>query len=209
MSTQEKQQESGNNADKCYKCGESINDEPGCTALGQAFHMKCFTCKECNKELGGSFYNVGGQPLCEDDYVKTLEQCTNCDKPIKRGKMLRARGSSYHAECFVCTVCNKCLDDVPFSADSANNIHCVKCFHEKSTPRCSICSKQFMPDKDDEESDRIVAMAKNFHVNCYRCEDCHVQLNSEIEGQGCYPLDEHLYCKNCNSKRLKALSKES
>lgn len=34
------------------------------------FHLKCFTCKECNKQLaGGSFYNVDGQAFCEDDYL--------------------------------------------------------------------------------------------------------------------------------------------
>uniref|UniRef100_A0A1I8E9Y7 LIM zinc-binding domain-containing protein n=1 Tax=Wuchereria bancrofti TaxID=6293 RepID=A0A1I8E9Y7_WUCBA len=43
-------------------------------------------------------------------------------------------------------------------------------------------------------------MDKSFHVHCYRCEDCNMQLNSKIEGQGCYPLDQHLYCKNCNGK---------
>ncbi|CAG9532571.1 unnamed protein product [Cercopithifilaria johnstoni] len=195
---------------KCHKCGESINHEhPGCAALGKTFHIKCFTCKECNKLLAGSaFYNVGGEPLCEEDHMKTLERCTSCGKPIK-GKLLRATGSAYHAECFVCIDCKKCLDEAPFATDSANNVHCVKCFHDKYAPRCAVCSKQIMPENDSEGSERIVAMDKSFHVDCFRCEDCHTLLNSEIEGQGCYPLDEHLYCKICNSKRLMALPNES
>ncbi|VBB31443.1 unnamed protein product [Acanthocheilonema viteae] len=196
--------------DKCCKCGGGIsNDNPGCTAIGEMFHVACFTCRKCDKQLaGGSFYNVDGQPLCEDDYIKSLEQCSSCGKPITE-KLLRATGGVYHVDCFVCTACNKCLDGVSFTVDSANKVHCVTCFHEKFAPRCAVCSKPIVPEEGQEESIRIVAMDKSFHVNCYRCEDCNMQLNSKIEGQGCYPLDQHLYCKNCNGKRLIALAKES
>ncbi|EJD73815.1 CBR-ZYX-1 protein, partial [Loa loa] len=171
--------------DKCCKCGGSIsNDRPGCTAIGEMFHITCFTCKECNKQLaGGSFYNVDGQPLCEDDYVKSLEKCGNCGKPITE-KLLRATGSAYHPDCFVCTVCKKCLDGVPFTVDSTNKVHCVVCFHEKFAPRCAVCLKPIVPEEGQEESVRVVAMDKSFHVNCYRCEDCNIQLSSKIEGQG-------------------------
>jgi hypothetical protein len=58
-------------ADNCAKCGEGIaNDRPGCTALNQTFHLACFTCSECGKELaGGSFYALEGKPYCESDYM--------------------------------------------------------------------------------------------------------------------------------------------
>ncbi|GFN96401.1 lipoma-preferred partner-like protein [Plakobranchus ocellatus] len=63
-----------------------------------------------------------------------------------------------------------------------------------------------MPDPGQEETVRIVAMDKSFHVDCYRCEDCKCQLSSEVEGRGCYPLDDHILCKNCNAKRIQALT---
>lgn len=65
--------------DNCCKCGEGIsNERPGCTALDQMFHVACFTCKECDKQLaGGSFYNVDGKPLCEQDYVVRFFNNTN------------------------------------------------------------------------------------------------------------------------------------
>ncbi|KAM3718838.1 Zyxin [Dirofilaria immitis] len=209
MSVQQEQQ-SEILPEKCSKCGEGINNNrPGCTALGEMFHVTCFTCGECNKQLaGGSFYNVDGKALCEDDYMQSLEKCNNCGKPITE-KLLRATGGAYHPDCFVCSVCKKCLDGVPFTVDSTNKVHCVVCFHEKFAPRCAVCSKPIIPEEGQEESVRVVAMDKSFHVNCYRCEDCNMQLSSKIEGQGCYPLDQHLYCKNCNSKRLIALSKAS
>ncbi|VDM96001.1 unnamed protein product [Thelazia callipaeda] len=172
-------------SDNCCKCGESIsNDRPGCTALNQAYHVTCFTCVQCNKQLaGGSFYNVDGTPLCKEDYTKTLERCSSCGEPIT-DKLLRASGGAYHPACFVCTACKKCLDGVPFTVDASNNVHCVSCFHEKFAPRCAVCSKPIVPEEGEKESVRVVAMDKSFHVNCYRCEDCNLQLSSKIEGQG-------------------------
>jgi hypothetical protein len=33
-----------------------------------------------------------------------------------------------------------------------------------------------------------------------------MQLSSEAEGKGCYPLDEHILCKNCNAARIQAMT---
>ena len=40
----------------------------------------------------------------------------------------------------------------------------------KFAPRCCVCQKPIMPDPGQEETVRIVAMDKSFHVDCYRCE---------------------------------------
>lgn len=37
-------------------------------------------------------------------------------------------------------------------------------------------------------------------------QDCGLLLSSEAEGRGCYPLDEHILCKNCNAKRIQAMT---
>lgn len=63
------------------------------------------------------------------------------------------------------------------------------------------------PEPGQEETVRIVAMEKSFHVNCYKCEDCGVSLTSTSENvSGCFPLDEHIYCKTCNMHRLRNLA---
>lgn len=53
------------------------------------------------------------------------------------------------------------------------------------------------------ETVRIVALDRSFHVNCYRCEDCGLVLGKE---NGCYPLDEHILCRDCNAQRVQLLT---
>lgn len=40
----------------------------------------------------------------------------------------------------------------------------------KYAPRCSVCGEPIMPDQGQEETVRIVALDRSFHVNCYVCE---------------------------------------
>ncbi|CAI4232238.1 unnamed protein product [Auanema sp. JU1783] len=191
----------------CVSCSNPITfEKPGCVALDQVFHVSCFNCKKCGRILAGSsFYNIDNNPTCESCYTESLDKCTKCGQPIT-DKLLRACGGTFHVECFICTVCATALDGVPFTIDSDNNVHCVPCFHEKFAPRCAVCQRGIIPIEGEKESVRVVAMDKSFHVECYRCEDCGLQLSSKIEGQGCYPLDSHLYCKTCNSNRLRVLA---
>lgn len=40
----------------------------------------------------------------------------------------------------------------------------------KFAPRCSVCKEPIMPAPGQEETVRIVALDRDFHVHCYRCE---------------------------------------
>jgi hypothetical protein len=191
----------------CAKCGEGLSlMRPGCTALNQTYHLDCFTCNVCKKRLvGGSFYTVDEKPLCEDDYEHTLDKCAVCGRSIK-DRILKASGRAYHPSCFVCSSCGRCLDGVPFTVDANNASHCVGCFHDKFAPRCAQCHRPIVPEEGKEETLRVVAMDRSYHIDCYRCEDCNLKLSSKVEGHECYPLDGHLLCKQCNSKRLRILT---
>ncbi|KAE9548813.1 hypothetical protein FO519_007983 [Halicephalobus sp. NKZ332] len=192
--------------DICTKCEKEIlNDTPGVTALGKAYHVTCFLCDQCQKQLAGcSFYSVDGKNLCQVDYMNSLDKCDKCATPITQ-KILRAMGKAFHPECFTCPVCIKSLDGTPFTVDQQGVPYCLECYHERFSPRCAVCLKAIIPAQGETEVARIVAMDRSYHVQCYKCEDCGLQLNSKIEGQGCYPLETHLFCKNCNLKRLKAM----
>ncbi|XP_058700317.1 lipoma-preferred partner [Poecile atricapillus] len=191
---------------RCARCGENVVGEgTGCTAMDQVFHVECFTCITCKSKLRGQpFYAVEKKAYCEPCYIKTLEQCSVCAKPIME-RILRATGKAYHPHCFTCVMCHRSLDGIPFTVDAGGNIHCIEDFHKKFAPRCSVCKEPIMPAPGQEETVRIVALDRDFHVQCYRCEDCGGLL-SEGDNQGCYPLDGHILCKTCNSARIQALT---
>ncbi|XP_041071458.1 lipoma-preferred partner [Carcharodon carcharias] len=190
----------------CARCGESVVGEgAGCTAMDQVFHVDCFTCMTCSHKLRGQpFYAVEKKSYCEPCYVNTLEKCSVCSKPIME-RILRATGKAYHPQCFTCVMCHRSLDGIPFTVDASNQIHCIEDFHKKFAPRCCVCNEAIMPAQGQEETVRIVALDRDFHVQCYRCEDCNILL-SDGDTQGCYPLDGHIYCKNCNAKRIQTLT---
>jgi len=202
--------ESGQELDSfgtCCKCGEKIvGENSGCTAMDRLYHIVCFTCVECQINLQGKpFYALEGKPLCEADYLNTLEKCCVCLKPILE-RILRATGKPYHPQCFTCVVCHKSLDGIPFTVDATNKIHCIDDFHKKFAPRCCVCRLPILPEPGQDETVRVVALDRSFHINCYKCEDCGLMLSSEAEGRGCYPLDDHVLCKNCNATRVQALT---
>ncbi|XP_061189778.1 lipoma-preferred partner homolog [Saccostrea echinata] len=191
----------------CVKCQKKVvGENNGCTANDQVYHISCFICINCGTLLRGkSFYSMDNKPYCEQCYINSLEKCSVCSKPIT-DRLLRATGKPYHPACFTCVVCGKSLDGIPFTVDATNQIHCIEDFHKKFAPRCCVCQNPIMPESGQEETVRVVAMDKSFHVQCYRCEDCGLLLSSEAEGRGCYPLDEHILCKNCNAKQIQAMS---
>lgn len=191
----------------CVKCGEQIlGENSGCTAMDQVYHISCFTCCHCAINLQGKpFYSLDGNPYCEEDYLNTLEKCSVCMKPIL-DRILRATGKPYHPICFTCIACGKSLDGIPFTVDATNQIHCIEDFHKKFAPRCCVCSQPIMPEPGQDETVRVVALDRSFHIGCYKCEDCGMLLSSEAEGRGCYPLDDHVLCKSCNAKRVQTLT---
>ncbi|XP_054851112.1 thyroid receptor-interacting protein 6 isoform X1 [Eublepharis macularius] len=198
---------SGEYFGRCARCGENVvGDGTGCVAMDQVFHVECFTCSTCHCRLRGQpFYAIDRRSYCESCYIVTLEKCSMCSKPIM-DRILRAMGKAYHPQCFTCVVCHRCLDGVPFTVDATSQIHCIEDFHRKFAPRCSVCGNAIMPEPGQEETVRIVALDRSFHIGCYKCEECGLLLSSEGEGRGCYPLDGHILCKSCSARHIQELS---
>uniref|UniRef100_A0A8C2JW67 Zyxin n=1 Tax=Cyprinus carpio TaxID=7962 RepID=A0A8C2JW67_CYPCA len=188
----------------CGNCGEALSrSQPAVRAMDKLFHSHCFCCVTCQRPLQGmQFYDRDGSPQCEDCYTNSLCVCSRCGERIK-DRVLKAVGQCFHAHCFLCTTCGCTLEGAPFITDDNNNPYCVKDYHRRFSPLCVSCNEPIIPDPGSEETVRVVALEKNFHLKCYRCEDCARPLSIEADADGCYPLDGRILCMKCHTQRAK------
>ena len=54
-------------------------------------------------------------------------------------------------------------------------------FFRKFAPRCCVCRQPIMPEPGKEETVRVVALDRSFHVSCYKCEVCEVSFSYSLK----------------------------
>lgn len=187
--------------DVCAFCHKAISPRKlAVEAMKRQYHVHCFTCRTCHCHLAGQkFYQKDGRPLCKLCYQRTLEKCGKCGEVVQE-HVIRALDRTFHPTCFTCVTCARCIRDENFALDNKNEVYCLDDFYRKFASVCSICENLIIP-QDGKDTFKIECMGRNFHENCYRCEDCRILLSVEPTDEGCYPLNDRLFCKPCHVKR--------
>ncbi|XP_015268090.1 PREDICTED: filamin-binding LIM protein 1 [Gekko japonicus] len=185
-------------ADICAFCHKVLcSGAPAIQAMNKQYHARCFMCRVCHAALAGQrFFQKEGRPLCTACYQNALEKCAKCQASIW-SQIVRALGSGYHPECFVCVECGRAIGDETFAVDGEGQLHCLGDFYRKFASVCSACEKPITPSEGRDDY-RVECLGRSFHEDCYRCQSCRVLLSPEPTEDGCYPLEGRLFCKACH-----------
>lgn len=151
---------------------------------------------------------MNNKNYCEEHYRAKCDNCPKCDQQIT-GHMVRTANSAFHPECFTCIGCNKDLAHAEFVMDELRQVFCPECFAKKKAPRCATCKKPIVPGPGQKKAPRLRALGKDYHPDCFKCEDCGLVLDARIKGRECYPMKNHIYCFKCNRKKFSSDESES
>lgn len=177
--------------EKCSTCSQPILDRI-LRAMGKAYHPGCFTCVVCHRGLDGIPFTVDAtsQIHCIEDFHRSAGPPT-----FFSGCLLSLSFSSLLVSGPAPPVSHPChalfwLTSLSFLACPL--LSCISpslgstvsllqpwglttpwfsCIYpRKFAPRCSVCGGAIMPEPGQEETVRIVALDRSFHIGCYKCE---------------------------------------
>ncbi|KAM9375527.1 actin-binding LIM protein 3 isoform 2-T3 [Pholidichthys leucotaenia] len=194
---------------RCQRCREICKGEV-VRVQETHFHVKCFTCTVCNCDLAHSgFFQKKGEYICTTDYQRLYgTRCDRCDTFIT-GEVVSALGRTYHPKCFVCSICSKPFpigDRVTFSGKDCVCQHCSTTLVKSNEPikihgpsHCAGCGAEI------KQGQSLLALEKQWHVSCFRCQTCNMVLTGEYISKDGVPYCEADYhaqygvkCEKCS-----------
>lgn len=193
---------------QCYRCGDTCKGEV-VRVQSNHFHIRCFTCQVCGCDLAQSgFFFKNGEYICTHDYQQHYgTRCDSCQDFIT-GEVISALGRTYHPKCFVCSMCRKPFpigDKVTFSG---KDCVCQTCSHSlisnkpikiHGPSQCAGCKEEI------KQGQSLLALEKQWHVSCFKCQTCGIILTGEYISKDGIPYCESDYhaqfgikCETCN-----------
>ncbi|XP_053573088.1 actin-binding LIM protein 3 isoform X5 [Bombina bombina] len=193
---------------QCYRCGDTCKGEVVRVQTNH-FHIRCFTCQVCGCDLAKSgFFFKNGEYICTRDYQQLYgTRCDSC-RDFITGEVISALGRTYHPKCFVCSVCRKPFpigDKVTFRGKECV---CQNCSHSLGSDKpikihgpshCAGCKEEI------KHGQSLLALEKQWHVSCFKCQTCGVILTGEYISKDGVPYCESDYhaqfgikCETCS-----------
>ncbi|KAI9695599.1 MAG: hypothetical protein M1820_008524 [Bogoriella megaspora] len=182
----------------CGKCQGHLTGQ-FVRALGDTYHLECFTCHDCGKIVASKFFPVPDQPpnqypLCETDYFRRLELlCYECGGAL-RGSYITALDRKYHIEHFTCSVCPTVFGAQDSYYEHEGNVYCHYHYSTRFAQRCNGCQtailKQFV---------EIYREGRNqhWHPECYMI---HKYWNVRLHSSGQPVIGESVDDENASEE---------
>jgi len=194
---------------KCQVCGEVVRgkylvykESPICE---KDFREVGHVCDVCNEVIMDNMYTIEGVVMCEKDYQELVSSwpCAACGKAIPPDghDALMVGDVRFHHACLECEVCHKNMEGKVVTLDKENKVYCTEDFNRLFGIKCSTCKKPIVPKKGQTKAPRIRALGKDFHLACFKCEDCGLVLDSGVKGKECWPIRSHTLCYRCFRRR--------
>ncbi|ESN97909.1 hypothetical protein HELRODRAFT_177566 [Helobdella robusta] len=117
----------------CEACNKKCKGQALKLPTNKYFHLNCFTCKECRKDLSTEAYFMRENSYyCRFDYMRLfLAKCAQCNEYIE-DDMIKVLNKSYHARCFKCSQCKKNIEAGEKMIIKKGEKVCQKCEAEES-----------------------------------------------------------------------------
>ncbi|VTJ62361.1 Hypothetical predicted protein [Marmota monax] len=198
----------GSNVIQCYRCGDTCKGEV-VRVHNNHFHIRCFTCQVCGCGLAQSgFFFKNQEYICTQDYQQLYgTRCDSC-RDFITGEVISALGRTYHPKCFVCSLCRKPFpigDKVTFSGKEcvcqtcSQSMTSSKPIKIRGPSHCAGCKEEI------KHGQSLLALDKQWHVSCFKCQTCSVILTGEYISKDGVPYCESDYhsqfgikCETCD-----------
>nr|CAL38431.1 hypothetical protein [synthetic construct] len=196
------------NVIQCYRCGDTCKGEV-VRVHNNHFHIRCFTCQVCGCGLARSgFFFKNQEYICTQDYQQLYgTRCDSC-RDFITGEVISALGRTYHPKCFVCSLCRKPFpigDKVTFSGKEcvcqtcSQSMASSKPIKIRGPSHCAGCKEEI------KHGQSLLALDKQWHVSCFKCQTCSVILTGEYISKDGVPYCESDYhaqfgikCETCD-----------
>jgi paxillin len=150
---------------------------------GLRYHPEHFFCEQCHKpSANGKYIEKGDKVFCQACFEGTqAPKCPRCSQAIV-GQGLKAMGSAWHPDCFVCTLCGGGFPNGRY-CEYENRPFCESCFKSKFAV-CRSCKQPI------QGTDYIQALDAMWHPEHFACQTCRKPF-----GPNFYQHEGLIYCE--------------
>mmetsp|Transcript_35072 Transcript_35072/g.69322 ORF Transcript_35072/g.69322 Transcript_35072/m.69322 type:complete len:634 (-) Transcript_35072:80-1981(-) len=194
-------------ADLCFCCGGVLGSERFIFSIedqGEMIvHPSCFVCSVDQSPLGEDFQFVEGALYCCYHFAEEFyQECAGCSmRDLDVNHFADERW--WHQACFLCESCQEPLAGSGGEEGSweffkhCRLCYCRKCYETSIRKLCNECGFPIEVNSDNENGSQCIrAMGKEYHRECFVCHRCKLPLGSYCN------VNEEPFCVACYTEML-------